>query len=245
MKLYSIILFLISFNLNAQNQSKLINSVLKELKIDISTCKTNLIVEKVIPNTPTKSIVVIPELVSTYNQQNDCCFELNSYILIVNNVNYKIENKFYEVSSSNNWVSDAVVLSKISIDTAPYFLSNDKRAFGIRVRYTGSSRVNPYGYETISLFEQQHNTLKRLLKNYTVKSYNGEWDGNCIGEFSNSKKTLIITNNLTNSYSNILIKNTITKSIALLDKNNNCNEKETIKEITEVLKYKNGSYNSL
>ena len=194
------------------------------------------------PNSPTKTIVVIPELVTQYNEQDDCCFELNSYILIVNNLNYQIESKFFESYESNGWVSDALVLSKISIDTAPYYLSNEKRAFGIRVRYNGSSRVNPFGYETITLFESQNGLLKTLLKNYKVEEYNGEWDGNCIGEFNSKKKTLIITDNLTNSHLDIFVKSKITNSVAFLDDNNNCDEKETILKKTEILKYENGIY---
>ena len=241
MKLYLIIIFLVSFSINAQ-QSNLITSVLKELQIDISNCKSNLIVEKIMPNAPTKTIVVIPELVVPYSEQVDCCFELNSYILIVDNLSYQIENKFFESSESNDWVSDAVVLTGISIDTAPYYLSNEKRAFGIRVKYYGSSRVNPYSYETITLFEPENGTLKRLLKNYSVEEYSGEWDGNCFGEFNSEKKTLIITDNLTNSHLDILVKSKITNSIVFLDTNDNCDEKETISRKTEILKYENGSY---
>lgn len=242
MKRTLILIILISFNLKAQQQSDLISSVLKELKIDMSNCKSDLIVEKKMPNAPTKTIVVIPELTTTYNAEDDCCFELNSYILVVNNLNYKIESKFFESSASNGWESDAVVLSEISIDTAPYYLSNEKRAFGIRVSYIGSSRVNPYNYETISLFEEQMGSLKRLLKNYTVQDYGGEWDGNCNGEFILYKKILIITDNLTNSYADILVKNKITNTIAFFDENDDCVDKETIETATETLKYKNGTY---
>ncbi|MBJ2174728.1 hypothetical protein JBL43_10805 [Aureibaculum sp. A20] len=242
MKLSSIFIFLMSFNLYAQQHSNLVDSVLKELKINLSNCKTDLIVEKVMPNDSTKTIVVIPKLETEYNEQNDCCFELNSYILIVNSLSYQIENKYIESYKSNGWVSDAVVLVEISIDTAPYYLSNEKRAFGIRVKYNGNSRVNPYGYETITLFEPQDNSLRTLLKNYNVLEYSGQWDGNCIGEFSSKKKTIIITDNLTNSHLDILIKSKITNSIAFLNENNDCDEKETVTEKTETLTYENGSY---
>jgi hypothetical protein len=45
-----------------------------------------------------------------------------------------------------------------------------KRAFGIRVKYSGSSRPNPYNSETISLFIKSGIILKKVLINYETVS---------------------------------------------------------------------------
>lgn len=230
-------LLLIGINSFAQDPTQ-INKVLKQLNLNESQCKMNLIVSKIRPNKPKETIIVIPEI--TY--EDEYSFDLNSHILLIDSKSSKIKNQFFESSASNGWVSDAIVLTEISIDTAPYYLSNEKRAFGIRVKYYGSSRVNPYSYETISLFEKSNTTLKRLLKNYTVKEFHGEWDGNCIGEFNSQKKVLIISDSLTNSYLNILIKCEITNSKNEIDKNGDCAEKENITRKRYLLKYLSGKY---
>jgi len=238
MRYLPLILLLVS-TINVFGQAPIqINKILNQLDINASKCKLDLIRYKALPNTPEETIAVIPEI--TYEDEH--IFELNSHILIVNTKSSKIINSFFESSNSNNWVSDAVVLTNISIDTAPYYLSNQKRAFGIRVQYNGSSSVNPYSYETLSLFEKENKTLKRILKNYIVEVSQGEWDGNCTGEFNSEKKVLIITDHLTNSYMDILVKSSITNRKNHIDNNGNCYKKETTSKKSNILKYENGQY---
>lgn len=225
----------------AQDAIKL-EKVLKQLNLSKSQCKLNLVTSKKLPNSPNKVILVIPEI----DYEDEHTFALNSHILIVDSKTSKIINRFFEISDSNGWESDAIVLSKISIDTAPYYLSNEKRAFGIRVSFNGSSKAYPWGYETISLFEPpfegQSNNFKRLLKNYKVEEYSGHWDCNCTGEFHSEKKILIITDKLTNSYSSILVKSKIIDSVTFINKYNNCDARKTISSKTKILKYEEGKY---
>ncbi|WP_143273659.1 hypothetical protein [Aquimarina sp. MAR_2010_214] len=206
--------------------------------MDKSKIKNDLIISKALPNNAKEIIIVIPEIVD----EEEHYFELNSYILIVNNETGKIINTYFESSTTNNWVSDAVVLTKITIDTAPYKISEKNRAFGIRVHYYGMSKANPYSNTTISLFIKSKNTLKRILKNYDVMDYGGEWDTDCIGEFIDHKKTLIITASKTNSYYNILAKNKITKTKNYIDKNNDCDSMEKVTTMKTVLKYNGEEY---
>jgi len=151
----------------------LIDAVLKNLNIKKGNCKTDLIALKIMPNNPEETILVIPEIVD----EGEDYSELNSHIVIVNTKTGKIINKYFESSKTNNWFSDAVVLSDIKIDTAPYIVSENKRAFGIRVYYHNNSQHNPYRQETISLYIKVDNSLlKNILKNYVVMNFNGEWD---------------------------------------------------------------------
>ncbi|MFK7809426.1 MAG: hypothetical protein AB8F74_16600, partial [Saprospiraceae bacterium] len=109
-------------------------------------------VTKVCPNNTKETIMVIPEVA----EEEEDFFTLNSYILIVNNETGKIINKYFESSA---WQSDAVILSEIIIDTAPYNISENNRAFGIRDSYYTRSQPNPYRSSNISLFIKSENKL--------------------------------------------------------------------------------------
>ncbi len=89
-------------------------------------------------------------------------------------------------------ISDAVSLQGISLDTARYQLSAQQRAFGVRTSYAGSSRVNPYGADTLSLYVVEGAKLRRVLDNLQVHANDGEWDGNCAGHFSDTVRTLAL-----------------------------------------------------
>lgn len=239
MKHYIILLLLFLISLNTFSQdSTLINSVINQLNLDESKVKRSLIVSKTPPNNTNETIVVIPEIVD----EGEHYFELNSHILIVNATTGKIINTYFESFKTNNWFSDAIVLTEIKIDTAPYTVSDENRAFGIRVYYIGSSRANPHNHETISLFIKSGNTLKKILDNYDVMNYGGEWDTDCYGEFIQEDKLLIISNKKTNGFFDILVKTKITETENFIDKNNNCDHTETVITVKTVLKFNNKEY---
>lgn len=216
----------------------LIDVVLKNLNIKKENCKIDLIALKKDPNNFEETIIVIPEIVD----EGDHYFELNSYILIVNSVTGKVIHKYFESSKTNNWVSDAVRLTKITIDTSPYNVTDNNRAFGIRVFYYGMSRANPYNHETISLYITKDNSLKKILNNYNITEYNGHWDTNCVGEFIDEKKVLIISKNKSNEYFDILVKNKITETTNYEDKNGDCDSTEKITAEKTLLKFNGKEY---
>ncbi len=217
---------------------KLIEAVLKNLNIKKENCKIDLIVSKKNPNNFEETIIVIPKLV----KEGEDYFELNSYIVIANNETGKIIHQYFESSKTNNWVSDAIKLVEIVIDTAPYNVTDNNRAFGIRVRYVGSAQVNPYENETISLYIIKGNTLKKIVTNYSVIKYNGYWDTKCIGEFIDEKKVLIISKNKTNGYFDISVKNKIIETTNYKDESGNCDSKEKITKEKTLLKFNGKEY---
>lgn len=235
----SIFLFLIT-TVSYSQDLDILNIVTKQLKLDKSKIKEDLFVYKTIPNNKAETIVVIPEIVD--EDEEGYWFELNSYILIIDTKTGKIKNKYFESSKTNNWTSDAVVLTKISIDTAPYQVSEKIRAFGVRVHYYGMSKPNPYSSTTISLFIKSKNSLNKVLKNYTIMDYGGEWDTNCTGKFIDEKKTLIISSNKTNNFYDITVKNKITITESFEDKNGECNYKEKKTSKKTILKFNNREY---
>ncbi|WP_437395784.1 hypothetical protein [Flagellimonas lutimaris] len=216
----------------------LILSVLNELGLNLLMVKTNLVASKVSPQDPNEVIIAIPEIVD----EGEHYFELNSHIVIADSRSGKIKYKYFESFQTNEWVSDAVELREIKIDTAPYQVLNEKRAFGIRVYYLGLSRPNPYENETLSLFVKSGNKLQKILGNYSVMDYGGEWDTDCWGEFVRNEKILFLSKKQTMGWFDILVKNKITETKDDVDENGECISNETISTETSVLKFNGEEY---
>lgn len=216
----------------------LISSILKELDLELLNVKTNLIVSKPNPQTLNEVIVVIPEIVD----EGEHYFELNSHILIADNRSREITHKYFESSQTNQWVSDAIELNEISIDTGRYYISEDTRAFGVRVHYIGMSRVNPSEKETLSLFLKSGDGLKKILDQYPTKNFSGEWNGSCSGKFENIENTLIISDKKTNVFSNILIRSKIIKTTTEENENAECIDIVTQTTQNSLLKFNGKEY---
>lgn len=216
------------------SESEIIEKVLTQLNIKHTDCYSDLIVQRIMPFSKEKSVIVIPKITERFEDTFSC----DSYILVINNETGEILNKFYE---SNAWFSDAVRIAKISIDFAPYSLNSTTRAFGIKVLYEGDSRPNPYENEEISLFIPQGDSLARVLKNFSIFLISGEWDTNCEGQIITEQKVLIMADKKTNEYCDIIVKNrikTTNKSIV----NGECRDVNTIENKTMVLNFDNKEY---
>ena len=239
MKIYLllIILLLSNINIKAQNIS-LINQVCKGIDLDINKVKINLSATKINPADSSETIVVIPEI----SKESDDYYELNSWVLIVKTTSGKIKYKYYESSKTNGWVSDALKLRSISIDTAPYFVADNKRAFGVRLFFEGSSNIYPFHSESISLFLRENENIRKVLKNFTCFQYNGEREGECIIESLELKKILIMTNDVINGFCNIKIREKITKIESRPNKNGDCITEKSTTQKTENLKYRDEFY---
>jgi hypothetical protein len=224
------------------SEEVLIEDVKLQLGLENAKLNTRLLTSKRNPANKQETIIVIPEYGTLYDDEMH--FNLNTYIVIVNNITGKITHKYFERSKTNGWVSDAIYLSEITIDTAPYIVAIDKRAFGIRVYYYNSSKPNPFSNKTISLFVKSGDTLKNVLHNYEVMNYGGEWDSDCEGEFTEEKKILIISEKSTNGYFNISVKNTIVYSVNHTSEDGDCDtEKEVVIKKTS-LKFDGETYTS-
>lgn len=142
---------------------------------------------------------MVPKLIG----EDDGMFTLDAIILVVNNQTGKIIQQFQE---ENTVFSDAIFISEFTIDTAPYMLTNQIRAFGIRAQYYGRSNPNPYSEVQLSLFVQEGSTLRRVLKEVTVESSIGEWNMDCNGRFEELKAILLFETEKTKGYFNLVIK---------------------------------------
>lgn len=227
--------FQISFSQNTDH----LNTVLKQLKIKKSDIHEKLFTQKILPYDKSKSVLVIPKYdINEQDNEGHDYFVLDAYIVVIDNATRKIICKFIE---PNAWTSDALMLTGISIDTGLYHLNSTTRAFGVRVDYTGSSRPNPFSETHLSLYVADKNSLKQVLKNYSISRSGGEWDTNCAGEFEDRNSTFDIAKVQTNNYNNIIVRSTIVKSVST-PTNDDCVSKETTKKATSKLIFNGKEY---
>tara|TARA_R110000765_G_scaffold366084_3_gene456217 strand:+ start:2509 stop:3768 length:1260 start_codon:yes stop_codon:yes gene_type:complete len=220
----------------------LVEDVIQQLGLENANLNRALIIAKVNPSNTQETIMVIPEYAE--KDEEETYFELNSHIVLVNNLTCKITHKYYESSETNGWISDAIHLTEITIDTAPYIVAKDTRAFGVRVNYNGSSSANPYSNETISLFVKSGDALKNVLHNFEVMKYGGEWDTNCAGEFDEEKKVLIIAEKITNGFFDIIVKSTRMHSVNYITEYDDCESEKDVVNQKIHLKFDGETYKS-
>lgn len=227
------LLMIILVSVHAQGFDKL-DTVLMQLHMDKEKCEMDLFTFHIWPNDTSKVIVVIPEIVEN---DDDFYSEYNSHILIIEKETGEIKSRFFESSETNGWYSDAINMDAIYFDTNLYDVSTENKAFGIKVVYSGNSGPNPYSYETISLFIENDTSMIQLLKNYDMNSSAGEWDMICAGEFTEKSKALLVSENQTNDFYDIVIETKIRKLKTFIDDNEDCAEKETLSNETQILKF--------
>ncbi len=216
----------------------LIDTALIDLELNWVQIKTNLIATMEHPYNIDETIIVIPEIVDEAEQY----FELNTHIVLTDSRLAEVSHRFFESAASNQWVSDAVELDEIRIDPDLYQISFDKEAYGIRVSYTGMSRANPYEHETLSLFMKFGNELKKVLDNYPVRNYGGEWNTDCEGEFELQEKTLSIDSTKHLSFYNLIINNQITATTNYVDSQGDCDYDEEVTNESLMLIYNGNTY---
>ncbi len=219
--------------------SPLVSSVL-ENKIQVN--RLNIDEERIITKTfyddPKKIIVVIPEIV----EEEEYYSEYNSHMLLVDVESKTITASFSETPKENGWVSDAVRLSDISIQNTFYGITDNTHAFALSTQFVGMSRVNPYESKVISLYVKSGDTFKKILNNFEIYNYGGEFDGECEGVFIIELKTLRVSSEKTNGYYDILVKNIITEDKNIIDENGECQSLETHSTLEEHLVYNGVKY---
>ena len=231
----TVFLFLVlTYNVYSQTNFDL-DKVLHQLNLKRSQCEVGFIVSKQLPNGKNETIVVIPEIIKS----EDTTEEYNGYILIIDSNTSKIKSKYFKPSY---WTSDALILSEIKIDTAPYYVSKNKRAFGIRSSHYTLSKPNPYSSETLTLFLKKEEKLIPILDHFESKEYVGEWDMQCAGWSINEEKILILSKNKTNGFFDIIVNNKITNRKSNTNETGECIDEEKISFQKTVLKFNGKVY---
>ncbi len=220
---------------NRSQFSPLVQNVISQLEIDESGVDAEFVSSRICPDNPEESIVFIPVIV----EEDEDFFRLSTYIVIAETETGNLINIYFEPYSIE---SDAVLLTNVSIDTAPYYVAEDNRAFGIKVSHHSMSQPNPYSTSVLSLYLESENKITRILKDYTVSEYSGEWDTRCAGEFIHQEKTVQMSSNQTNGFYDIKVKDTITNILSFVGGNGDCDEEKDITILEHVIKYNGEEY---
>lgn len=219
-----------------ENNSILLTKALQQLHLKESQINLNLYSEKVTPNNKSQSILLIPKYT---NHKEEDYSVMDAYVLVVDNTSGKI---LYKNIESEAWVSDAMILESLVIDTGLYILADQKRAFGVRVSTHNMSGPNPFSMEELSLYLVDKNKLNKIANNLIVYRSGTEWDMKCTAE-STSEKMFINVDNKTasNGLFNIKIKTDIEKEISKPVKDD-CKSKIIKSQKNSVLKFDGNQY---
>ena len=158
---------------------------------------TEMAVCKVSPADPSQTIAVLP-MAQSGATDDDAVYDVD--VLVANSDTGAIIARIWEQGAI---ISDAIRLTGIAIDTARYQLAPQTRAFGVRVNYEGSSRVDPSSDATLDLYVLDGSTLRRVMADLTVSTRNADWDGDCAGTFSNVSRTLSFAPAAADGYANL------------------------------------------
>ena len=157
---------------------------------------------KVWPARPELTLIAVP-LVRT---EHDSHGETDLEVLLLDSTRQDFVARLVEPNRLD-W--DAIYVTRLAFDTAPYRLRGDDLAFGLRISRENGSRVNPFSETQLHLYEFEARRLRLLLGELPVALSWGEWDTNCTGEFSETKGVVIITERIGNQgYRDLLLKDT-------------------------------------
>jgi hypothetical protein len=107
-----------------------------------------------------------------------------------------------------------------------YVLSADARAFGLRVRYRGSSApASPLASETVRLYVHHASKLRQVLQEVELDHDNGGWDATCTGHFEKLRTMLSVGKATSNGYADLLLSRTLVQSRAQELEDQGCVEK--------------------
>jgi len=221
--------------MNAFSQSdEELDKLYGQINIAKNKIAKEFVVCKPLPNDPNSVIYVIPEKTS---DQEEFCWTGDIHLLKTDSKSGKV---VVHSILENAIESDAIRLYKIWIDTVPYFISENKRAFAIRLKYANNSRAAGYDSEESMLFEEKNNNFIKILGLVTFKSlsYDG---GECENsELRNQRSTIIIDKKNSNkNYFNIFEK--IHYEHYFLNKDCEEGKKET-KDFTNIYYYSDSTY---
>jgi alpha-tubulin suppressor-like RCC1 family protein len=164
-----------------------------------ATCKPS-------PGDPGRNIIALAfphQAPAGASASGDGDFDLD--ILVAEKGSGKIVSR---LQKKNALTSDAWRLSAVGIDTARYHLAPGVRAFGIRARHDGSSRVSPGGSETLDLYVERDGKILPVLSGLVVATSHGDWDGNCAGSFSETARTVRVATSSRHGFADLIVKTT-------------------------------------
>ncbi|MDF9616337.1 hypothetical protein P5705_01660 [Pseudomonas entomophila] len=182
-----------------------------ELGSEYAVCKVN----------PADNSQVVAALPMMEGVDEDGHGDYGLEVLVADAVSGKILAHSYQHAAI---ISDAMRFSGLVLDTARYQVAPGLRAFGVRISHSGSSRVNPYGSETLSLYVNDGSQLRLIMGHLVVSESQGEWDGFCAGDFRETKRTLAIGKPGREGFTRLRVTEVSTGSQSMLRGEDDCEE---------------------
>lgn len=155
---------------------------------------------KVWPASPDKTLIAVQLRHSAADDPDGYTADLE--VLVADSAEPRILQRHREQEALQ---SDAIRITAVSLDTARYRLNETTTAFGVRIEYSGSSRPNPYGSTTLSLYAAEDGKLRQVLRSLEVEASRGEWDTHCAGEFSSLRRTVAMDAKRDHGYAGLLV----------------------------------------
>lgn len=170
------------------------------------TAVTDDVVCKVWPARAELALVAVPLKTTGHPEESSGLADLE--ILAVDSAG-ELRHRHREVHLLD-W--DAIEVSSIRFDTAPYRLAPDVLAFGLRVARRNSSRANPFSEESLRLYVPHGRTLQPVLSALEVEVSGGEWDTNCAGKFHETSRTVAIGEGSHHGFADLIVREQSTRS---------------------------------
>jgi hypothetical protein len=183
---------------------------------------------KVWPAFPGRSIVVLPMPRET-TDKGAKVFDLE--LLLIqrpDNGNTERDTVIGRLFQPEALDEDATTaIQDIRIDTSRYVLASDARAFGLRVRYRGSSAsASPLASETVRLYVHHgSNKLREVLQEIELDHDNGGWDSTCTGHFEKLRTMLSVGKSTSSGFADLQLSRTLVQSHAQEQEDQGCIEK--------------------
>lgn len=199
--------------IDCANESQL-SSVLKHVKITRST--SDLVDCKLLPNQPNTQLIAYAEWRSEPHEP-----EVGDYVLSLiswDQQQHKV-NDVYHVKE--HFVSDAIGLESLQLDTAAYQLNPNLRAVGVRLNYHGQSQPNPFSMQLLNLYDLKNK--RQVLQSLVVDRYRAETDTRCNADVEQRKSTLKMLNTKTQRVADMQLNSKIER-YEMSGGENNCNE---------------------
>ncbi|WP_083253522.1 hypothetical protein [Pandoraea sp. ISTKB] len=196
---------------------------------DFATCK-------VWPANPAQTLAVLP-MPQPGSTDDDKVYDVE--VIVADSQSGKIVAHRFEKAAIT---SDAVMLRGIALDTAPWRLTPQVLAFGVRTTFEGSSRVNPFSQTALSLYVVDGTKLRKVVDNLATQSSGGEWDGNCAGSFDDTSRAVSVGPAGKDGYARLIVSQKTTTTTNKPTRNDCASKESTSKGANVTLEYDGARY---
>lgn len=168
------------------------SAILRQLNLKTEECCLQFVSQQKVPENKNLSVWVIPKIEDEDNES----LVLDGFILLTDTETGEIISK---CSQPESWVSDAMQLGYVVIDTLDLRLNDNRIMFGIQTSYNGSSAVCPRNISSLKLFVQQEDKLLPVFDYCSAESTGDAGDSNT-SWYTEYETEVIVTKQKSNGF---------------------------------------------